>query len=164
MVMTNRRESMGNSPLQVAGCLVFDTYGRLLLLRRHPDDFGGGKWSVPGGKQEPDEDPVTTVIREIFEETSITVELVEYLGAHEIQMPHGSVHMRTFKVVVPEDTPVLLNPEEHEVHRWFELPELITCEGVIWALPTTLRDFGFLSEFGPDPTLADGSTVVLLTE
>lgn len=40
---------MGDTPLRVAGCLVFDDLGRLLLLKRHPDDFGGGKWGVPGG-------------------------------------------------------------------------------------------------------------------
>ncbi|HJQ08570.1 MAG TPA: NUDIX hydrolase [Candidatus Saccharimonadales bacterium] len=162
--MTERLESMGDTPLQVAGCLVFDELGRLLLLKRHPDDFGGGKWGVPGGKQEPDEDPTATVMREIFEETGITIEAVEHLGIHEIHMPHGLVHMKTFRATVPEGTPVTVNPEEHEMHRWFELSELVSADDVIWALPTTLRDFGLMKEVGVDPTLADGSTVLLLTK
>lgn len=162
--MTERLENMGNTPLPIAGCLIFDEAGRILLLKRHPDDFGGGKWGVPGGKQEPGEDPAATVVREIFEETGIRAETIEHLGTHEIRMPHGSVRMKTFRATVPEGTPVNLNPEEHEAHRWFEVPELVTVDDIIWALPTTLLDFGLIEKFDTDPTLADGSTALLLAE
>lgn len=100
--------------------------------------------------------------REIFEETGIAATQIERLGAHEIQMPHGAVVMNTFKVVVPDGTQIVVNPEEHEAYRWFELPELLAAPDIIWALPTTLRDFGFIAELGHDHTLLDGSSCTLL--
>ena len=157
----SERQTTDDTPLAVAGCLVFDELGRLLLLKRHSAGLGGGRWAVPGGKQEPGEAAAAAVRREVAEETSIVTGVVECLGRHEIRMPHGPVRMKTYKTVVPSDTAVTLNPEEHEAFRWFELPELLTAEGVIWALPTMLRDFGLIEELEVDPTLADGSTAML---
>ncbi|ANY05944.1 NUDIX hydrolase [Pseudonocardia sp. HH130630-07] len=54
------------------GGIVYDPVGRLLLVRR-ANDPGRGLWSVPGGRVEPGEDDHTAVVRELFEETGLTV-------------------------------------------------------------------------------------------
>jgi 8-oxo-dGTP pyrophosphatase MutT (NUDIX family) len=46
--------------------------GELLLLKRNKEPFSGF-WTAPGGKLEPGEDPRQTIIREIWEETGLTL-------------------------------------------------------------------------------------------
>jgi 8-oxo-dGTP pyrophosphatase MutT (NUDIX family) len=46
--------------------------GELLMLQRNKEPFRGF-WTAPGGKLEPGEDPRQTVIREIWEETGLTL-------------------------------------------------------------------------------------------
>jgi 8-oxo-dGTP diphosphatase len=55
------------------GGLAYDDEGRILLVRRR-NDPGSGLWSVPGGRVEPGETDTQAVIREMAEETGLTVE------------------------------------------------------------------------------------------
>lgn len=52
--------------------------GSVLLVR----DSGGRSFSLPGGGIEPDELPVSAVIRELREETGLEARKVEFLFAH----------------------------------------------------------------------------------
>ncbi|MEV1293346.1 NUDIX domain-containing protein [Pseudonocardia sp. NPDC049635] len=54
------------------GGIVHDPDGRLLLVRR-ANEPGRGLWSVPGGRVEPGEDERAAVVRELAEETGLTV-------------------------------------------------------------------------------------------
>ena len=141
--------------------MIFDAQGRLLLLRRHAEDLGGGRWATPGGKIEPDEKPLAAAVREIKEESGLDIDPV-YLGRHELRMPHGTVHIQTFKAHVYPDSEVIIDAFEHSAYRWFELHNLLTVEQLIWGLPTTLADFGLIDIFDSDPTLHDGSKAILL--
>ncbi len=55
------------------GGLAYDGDGRLLLVQRR-NDPGAGLWSVPGGRVEPGETDEQALIREMAEETGLTVE------------------------------------------------------------------------------------------
>jgi len=160
--MARRLKVMPDSPLQIACCLIFDDQNRLLLLRRHTKDLGGGLWATPGGRQEPDEDPLTTALREVKEETGLELKEATYLGTHELRMPHGAVHMQTFHAVVKGDSLIVIDPQEHEAYQWFVMTDLLTAEKLIWGLPTTLLDFKLIEPFEIDPTLADGSCAIWL--
>lgn len=153
---------MPKLPLVIVSCLVFDAQNRLLLLRRHSEDLGGGMWAAPGGKQEPGEEPRVAVIRETQEETGLAIGEADYLGAHELRMPHGTVHMKTFAAQVGGNEEVIINKDEHETHAWFDTSSLLNTENIIWGLPSTLRDFALVDPFDHDPTLADGSQAILL--
>ncbi len=153
---------MPKTSLKIACCLIFDSQGRLLLLRRHAKDLGGGLWSTPGGRQEPGEERLTTVLREVKEETGLTLDGATYLGKHELDMPHGVAHMQTFKAYIKSDEKIIIDREEHQGHRWFNTSELLAAKDIIWGLPTTLLDFGLIKAFDVDPTLADGSKALLI--
>ncbi|BBF99957.1 NUDIX hydrolase [Pseudonocardia saturnea] len=58
---------------------MHDPNGRLLLVRR-ANEPGRGLWSVPGGRVEPGEDEPTAVVRELAEETGLTVRPGELAG------------------------------------------------------------------------------------
>jgi ADP-ribose pyrophosphatase YjhB (NUDIX family) len=65
--------------IPAAGAIIFDEGGRLLLIRRARPP-AAGFWSVPGGKCEPDEDPAAACVREVAEETGLTVSVVRFAG------------------------------------------------------------------------------------
>jgi ADP-ribose pyrophosphatase YjhB (NUDIX family) len=62
------------------GALVVDDEGRLLLVRRARDPYGG-TWDVPGGFLNEDEHPLDALRRELVEETGLAVEPAEFVAA-----------------------------------------------------------------------------------
>jgi len=62
------------------GALVVDVEGRLLLVRRARDPYGG-TWDVPGGFLEEAEHPLDALRRELGEETGLEVEPEEFVAA-----------------------------------------------------------------------------------
>jgi 8-oxo-dGTP diphosphatase len=56
---------------------------RVLLIKKSPELFGGGKWSVLGGKMRPEESPEQTCLREVFEESGLLVDGLKYHGVLE---------------------------------------------------------------------------------
>jgi ADP-ribose pyrophosphatase YjhB (NUDIX family) len=62
------------------GALLVDDEGRLLLVRRARDPYGG-TWDVPGGFLNEDEHPLDALRRELVEETGLAVEPGEFVAA-----------------------------------------------------------------------------------
>jgi ADP-ribose pyrophosphatase YjhB (NUDIX family) len=60
------------------GVVVLDGTGRILLERRSDN----GSWSLPGGKMEPGETFEETAIREIGEETGLTIRVTALIGIY----------------------------------------------------------------------------------
>ena len=60
------------------GALVTDGEGRLLLVRRAHDPYGG-KWDVPGGFLDEGEAPLDALRRELREETGLEIEPLEFV-------------------------------------------------------------------------------------
>lgn len=75
-----------------AGALVRDDAGRLLLvLRAHPP--AAGSWSLPGGRIEPGESAEAACVREVAEETGLTVAVVRHVGQVERPAPSGDTYV-----------------------------------------------------------------------
>jgi 8-oxo-dGTP diphosphatase len=66
----------------VAGAL-FDESGRVLIAQRPPGKHMAGGWEFPGGKLEPDEQPLAGLRRELQEELGVTVLAAEPLISYE---------------------------------------------------------------------------------
>jgi len=56
--------------------------GHTLMIHRNsrPDDIHYGKWNAPGGKMEPGETPDECAVREVLEETGLSIDSPEMHG------------------------------------------------------------------------------------
>jgi ADP-ribose pyrophosphatase YjhB (NUDIX family) len=67
-----------NSIVVAVTSFIQDSTGRLLMIRRTDNDL----YAIPGGAQEVGETIAQTVVREIKEETGITVEVTGLIGVY----------------------------------------------------------------------------------
>jgi len=117
------------------GAIVTDGQGRLLMIKRGHDP-GAGLWSIPGGRIEPGETDAEALVREMIEETGLTVEVGRLIG--RVQRPglNGAVvDIRDYAATVTGGT---LRPSDDAADaRWVtpaELESLDITEGLIDAL------------------------------
>lgn len=84
-----------NSVVPSVTAIVCDGSGRLLLIHKTDNDL----WALPGGGHDTGESVAETVIREVVEETGITVEVDSVVGLytnphHVIEYDDGEVRQQ----------------------------------------------------------------------
>ncbi|WP_301546709.1 ATP-binding cassette domain-containing protein [Gordonia sp. X0973] len=101
----------------VAGAVIRD--GRLLLAQRSYPPRLAGRWELPGGKVEADEDDASALVRELAEELAIEVEVGGRIGA-DVVLREGLV-LRAYRARWSAGEPVTA---EHSAVRWVTAGEL----------------------------------------
>ena len=94
---------------------------RVLITRRKPEGLLGGLWEFPGGKIQNDEEAKDACIREIKEETSLSVGLDTYLGRIKHAYTHFKIIMDVFCCSYLSGKVKLNGPVDH---RWIKLENL----------------------------------------
>lgn len=112
-----------------AGALIVDSQGRLLLARRAIEPFKGC-WDIPGGYLEDGEHPEAGAIREVREETGLTVRLTGFAGIY--MDTYGESGVSTLNVFYEAEvvgaTPEELSPKDDVSElRWFR-PEALPMD------------------------------------
>jgi len=88
--------------IELAGCLIFDEQGRILLLHRSERD----EWELPGGRTEGSDEPYEiTAARKMFEELNIDVEITETVGATEFTRHDTTYRFHWYKGEILDGSP-----------------------------------------------------------
>lgn len=104
--------------------------GKVLLGHRSANrkDTGGifepDTWTVPGGKQEFGETMFEGAVREVKEETGLTVSDLELFSASDDVQPDRHFVTLQFIARSCEGTPRVMEPEKEDEWRWFPLDSL----------------------------------------
>ena len=124
------RAVVGSRLLQVPAvrAVVLDSSGRVLLHRR--SDFG--VWGLPGGHPEEGESLQACIVREVFEETGVTIKSLEVYGFSSdgtlefTRYPNGhEVHSFTLLVLSRDWEGVLIQANEESLEvRFFASEEI----------------------------------------
>lgn len=96
----------------VAGA-VYDR-GRLLAARRSAPAEVAGRWELPGGKQEPGEQPEEALVRELREELGVEAEPVARIPGEWPLKPGYVLRVWTVRLLSGEPRPL----EDHDALRW----------------------------------------------
>jgi 8-oxo-dGTP diphosphatase len=103
--------------------VIRDAQGRLLVLQRsHQSKGNPGKWEFPGGKIDPGETFDAALLREVSEETGLTITLERVVGCAQSDLPGKTIVYLFFEARL-EAGEVRVS-EEHDAFAWVELPAL----------------------------------------
>ncbi|MCR6490329.1 NUDIX hydrolase [Amycolatopsis sp. OK19-0408] len=95
--------------------------GRVLFLRRAPGVFLAGRWELPGGTVEPGEPFEETAVREVAEETGLSVRVTGELSRDSWPDVAGralEIHAFFYTAEENGEGDVVLNPGEHDDFAW----------------------------------------------
>lgn len=110
--------------IELAGCVVLDDYGRLLLLHRNTPELSW--WELPGGKVESEESPEDAAVREMGEELGIRVELQKKLGVGEFEYDENEYRYTWFLATFTGGEPTLFEPEKFDDFDYFEVEDMMS--------------------------------------
>ena len=132
---------MSGSVIPCVGAVVTDGRGRLLMIKRGHEP-GAGLWSIPGGRIEPGETDAEALVREMFEETGLAVEVGRLIGRVQRPGPNGTViDIADYAATVTGGT---LRPGDDAADaRWVDLADLASLE-ITEGLIEALTDWGVL--------------------
>ncbi len=113
--------------IPAVGGVVVHPDGRVLLVRRAHAPAKGA-WTLPGGKVEPGEPFEAAIVREIREETGLTVEIVSRLRIYVLERDGHAYDIHEF-LCAPIDprTPLVAGDDAADAR---------------WVLPSELEAFG----------------------
>lgn len=108
-------------PIELAGCVILDDYGRILLIHR---SGGNALWELPGGKVEDYEVAEDAAIRELSEELGVHVRLVGTLGSETFEQDEQYYQYHWFQAVVETGVLKIGEPDDFDDFDYFELEDM----------------------------------------
>jgi 8-oxo-dGTP pyrophosphatase MutT (NUDIX family) len=105
--------------LHVVACYLQyqDTFA---LLQRQPHKPYGSTWGLPAGKVNTGEDPMTAVIREVWEETGVTCDLEKLVSLDTLWVEHDGAKFvyHSFIAELEAEPTIMLSQDEHQDYCW----------------------------------------------
>lgn len=112
------------SDLAATGCFI-ECQGEVLLLQQSSEKQDAGCWGIPGGKLEAFETLYEGLLRELKEETAISIKdhtLIEHFSTLYVRKPFVDFAFHLFALQLHSRPEVILS-FEHSAYKWVSLDE-----------------------------------------
>lgn len=115
----------------VSRALIKDK-NKYLLIRRSPSDTFGGKWELPGGKIEQFEYLESHMIREVYEETGLVVEISEPILIIDSLIMNSGKYAGWTYITMISGTKIIAGKLrlslEHDAYGWYTKDEILNLD------------------------------------
>ena len=108
-------------PIYDVAVSVIEYKNKILITKRLNKNFLPGLWEFPGGKIEKNETAIQTIIREVKEETNLTVSNPIFLGNIKHKYSHFGVNI-SFFISFPKSIKSLNLSQEY---RWIRMKDIL---------------------------------------
>ncbi|MCX6839053.1 MAG: NUDIX domain-containing protein [Verrucomicrobia bacterium] len=117
-------------PIATVGALIMNGAGEMLLIRTHKWSH---RWGIPGGKIKRGESCEAALIREIMEETALTLRDIKFVMVQDCIEPpefQRSAHFLLLNYIAKsaEVAPQVVLNEEAQVFQWLPLAEALKID------------------------------------
>ena len=112
--------------IEVVGAAIIKE-DKVLVMQRSEQMTLPGMWEFPGGKVEADETEQEALIREIKEELSVTINILDYINEASYDYDFGTVQLKVYTAEIISGQITL---EEHSDGKWVTADEL---KNIDWA-------------------------------
>ena len=112
--------------IEVVGAAIIKE-DKVLVMQRSEQMTLPGMWEFPGGKVEANETEQEALIREIQEELSVTINILDYINEASYDYDFGTVQLKVYTAEIISGQITL---EEHSDGKWVTADEL---KNIDWA-------------------------------
>ncbi len=123
-ISVTARRPAGFKPQFEAVGIFLEAGDKILIVHRQTDRPHPNLWGVPGGGIEPGESKADAAVRELAEETGISL-TPQFLFSHYVTFPGERFVFHYFAATLTEPQVTTRNPAEHQDHRWVTLSEAL---------------------------------------
>lgn len=118
-----------NPKLEAVGCFI-KCNGEILLLHRQDHRPEGNTWGLPAGKINEGEKVEDTIVREILEETSLTIPAsqINYLGKIYVRYPTYDSIFHIFETDLKSQQGIKIDLSEHKDFKWISPENALNLE------------------------------------
>jgi len=109
--------------LHLAGCIIQDKDGRILLLHRNTPKRT--HWEVPGGAIEDGESAEVAARRELQEELGVEVTVTRQIGARSFSEDEYRLVYSWFAAEITSGEPTLMEPDEYDAHEYLSIGDMV---------------------------------------
>jgi len=114
----------------VIGVVILDNDGRIIMLKRNAQRrTSPNKWQTPSGFMKEGESAEEAVLREVWEETSLSGTIKKSGSVFEVVDNWARWIIVPFLISVKTDK-VIIDSKEHSEFRWVKVDEISTFECV----------------------------------
>lgn len=124
--------------ITLAGCVILDPKGRILLLHRNV--HGRVQWETPGGKIEPGETPEAAAVRELKEELGVEAAIIRRLGKSEFKEDARGFEYTWFQAKV-SGKPEIKERNKFDALEYLSFEELREKEGLSMNLKNFVKAY-----------------------
>lgn len=128
-MMTREEPADFNKRFDIVGCFI-EYDGKFLLLHRHVHKANGDKWGLPAGKMDAGENIMQAVLREVQEETGLTLPetSVEHFDSLYVRDGTFDIEWHMFATKLDTQPTVQISPQEHSEYLWVTPDEALQMD------------------------------------